>query len=518
MTINQISEKLTEIGLTSNQTTVYLELIKAKKCRASAIIEQTKLHRSIVYTCLDDLIAKGLASKLSQNGVAVFEATDPKNLVEMMDVKRKTAESAASDLLKLINEVPRDIRVFEGSEGIINARERSLNLPADETIYVLGGPQLSTTQAYEKNIWIPYHKKRIKKGIKNKVMFDRAISPEVLADRNTWPLTQAKYLPFKQDMPAWFETYGQTFAIGIPAQEPILFSINSPEASSALKNFFEYLCNQNVMVENGRNALKEAINGMLDELKSGEEYCVLGASFGQYNRQEMIDFYGQYHKRRISKGVKINMLAFSESVSSIKNLFRQAGDPNFKLSQIKTLNSTTPNPMQVYLFHDKTWVVIMGQEPTIMRFEQKEVYDNFKTYFDTLWLQESYVLEGPEALQRIWLEAVEARELKFIGARGYFIDRYPKLFEEIKKLAEKTHGVVWKNVVDNGVRGHAITKYKWSQTKYSLNAPKNPNVVWIYGNKIAISNWSGDTPVIFVSENKQLHQSYNDYFEELWRL
>jgi sugar-specific transcriptional regulator TrmB len=513
MTIAQITEKLAEIGLTPNQITVYLELIKAKKCRANAIIKSAKLHRSIVYTCLDDLLTKGLVSKLTQNGVAIFEATSPKNLVEMMDAKRRTAETVADDLSKIMEQAPRDIRIFEGDEGVLKARERSLDLKSDETVYVLGVSQLTTTPAYE-SMWLPYHKKRISKGIKAKLFFDRTSSPEQVASRNAMSLTQAKRLPF--DLPAWFEVYGQTFAVGVPAQDPVVFSMNSPEASAALKNFFEYLWNQNVLVETGRPALQKAVDSILDEVQGGQEYCVLGASFGKYNRKEMIDFYTSYHTKRIAKGVTINMLAFSESTDEIKNIFRTVGDPEGKISRIKTLDSATQNPMQVYLYNSKAMVVIMGENPTIMRFEQKEVYDNFKAYFDALWGQESYILKGPKALQEIFLETVDAKELRYIGARGYFMDQYPDLFKPVLEKIKATPGVSWKYIVDPSVRGHKITRFPWAQTKYTLSTVKNPNVVWLYGNKVVVISWAGNEPVMFVSTNPQLVQSYNDYFEELW--
>lgn len=514
MTINQITEKLAEIGLTPNQITVYLELIKAKTCRASVIIDNTKLHRSIVYTCLDDLVAKGLATKLMHSGVASFEASSPKNLIEIIEAKKRAAVIVSDELSKLMNEAPRDIRLFEGQQGVVDARERSLALEKDETVYVIGGSQ-TTTPSYE-SIWAHYHKKRINKGIKLKILFDRDVSSEVIASRNALSLTQAKYLPFKQDMPAWFEVYGQTFAVGVPAQDPVVFSMRSPEAASALKNFFEYLWNQNVMTENGTEALQQAVDSILDELAPGDSYSVLGASFGKFSRPEMINLYTQYHKKRIAKGVAINMLAFSESANEIKNIFKISGDPEGKISHLQTLNPTTENPMQIYLYNNKAMVVIMGQDPTIIRFEQKEVYDNFKTYFDALWNQESYILKGPKALQEIFLEAVEAKELRYIGARGYFMDRYPDLFKPVLDKIKVTPGVRWRNIVDPGVRGHGITRFPWTQTKYTLSMAKNPNAVWLFGNKVVVTSWAGDEPVMFVSTNPQLVQSYNDYFEELW--
>ncbi|MFA6099763.1 MAG: helix-turn-helix domain-containing protein [Patescibacteria group bacterium] len=514
MTIAQITEKLAEIGLTPNQITVYLELIKAKKCRANVIIKSTKLHRSIVYTCLDELLAKGLASKLTQNGVAVFEASSPKNLIEMIDTKRRSAEALAEELSKMMQEAPRDIRLFEGPEGIINARERSLELPDNETIYVMGGSQLTTTPAYEA-LWIPYHKKRIKKGIKQKIMFDRAVSPEFVAGRNAWPLTQAKYLPFKQDMPAWFEVYGRTFAVGVPAKEPVVFSMRSLEAAEALKNFFEYLWNQNVRVEYGIGALSEAMHNMLDGLKRGETYCVLGASTG-LAKSEVSDFYDAFHAERIKKGVIVKMLAYTEAVEGIKKRFRLAGDPQGKFSHIKPYISSSKNPVQIVIHGGNVFMSILGEKPTIVYIDQPDIAVSFQAHFDYLWQQESYVIQGPKALQEIFLEAVEAKELRYIGARGYFMDQYPELFKPVLEKIKITPGVRWRNIVDPGVRGHGITRFPWTQTKYTLSMAKNPNVVWLYGNKAVVTSWAGDEPVMFISTNPQLVQSYNDYFEELW--
>ena len=70
--------------------------------------------------------------------------------------------------------------------------------------------------------------------------------------------------------------------------------------------------------------------------------------------------------------------------------------------------------------------------------------------------------------------------------------------------------------MDAGVRGHKITKYPWSETKYLLSGPKNPNVIWLFGEKVVIVNWADKEPVLFVSTNKYLVQTYNDYFDGLW--
>lgn len=243
MTNGQIQEKLAGLGLTHNQAQVYLAVLRSKKCRAGEIIRGAKLHRSIVYTSLDDLMGMGLVSKMTQGTVAIFEATSPRNLVEMIDAKRRSAEDVAEDLTKIMQESPRDIRVFEGQKGIMSARERSLALPPGGTMYVFGGSQGTTTPEYEA-MWSKFHKKRVAKGINLKIMFDHDAPPEIIANRNSIALSQAKYLPFEKNLPAWFEVYGDTFAVGVPGDDPIVFSLRSPEAAEALRGFFDYLWGQ----------------------------------------------------------------------------------------------------------------------------------------------------------------------------------------------------------------------------------------------------------------------------------
>jgi hypothetical protein len=154
--------------------------------------------------------------------------------------------------------------------------------------------------------------------------------------------------------------------------------------------------------------------------------------------------------------------------------------------------------------------------PAVIYFEQSEITKVFKNYFDYFWNQESYVLKGAQAVKDMWIESLKYGELRLIGARGYFPDRYPKLFQEIIKAAKKVPNLKWKNITDIGSKDHPHNKLPWIKVKFNLSTIKNPNVVWLYGSKMAVVNWTEDEPVTFVSENAALVQSYNDYFEELW--
>lgn len=505
--------QLGKLGLGKNEIKVYLALFELGKCKAKKIIDHTGLHRNLVYTALEDLVSRGLVSKVEKQNVLHFEANNPKALLELINLQKSIAEDAIEELKKKQNDQPKEIVVYEGDDGIKRSRNKTLSYPAGETLYVIGSKASSTPEM--EIYWRKFHREREKKKINFKIMYERGVSSADMDWRNQLELSEAKYLPFQIDLPVWFAFISDYLEIGIPGSDPLTFSMRNKQVAGAFQKFFDFFWNQQVVVESGFDALEKIIYEMLNELNPGEEYCVLGASAGDQHK-EIQKMYDKFHAERIKKGVITKMLVYHQSYEKIKKRFSACGDSNFKISKLRTFASAPPIPMQINIFNNKIFFIIYSDTPTILRFDRKEISDSFKSYFDEMWNQESYVLQGPEAVRDIWMEAIEAKELHLIGARGYFIDTYPKLYEETEKRAWKTPGIKWKNIVDAGVRGHKITKYPWAETKYLLSGPKNPNVIWLFGNKVAVINWAGKEPVLFLSTNTQLVQTYNDYFDGLW--
>lgn len=512
-------EQLQTLGLHKNEIVVYMTLFDLGKCRASQIIKSTGLHRNLVYTSLEALVAKKLVSQAESGKVFIFAANHPGSLIEMIELQKNIAIEAAASLTKKQTETPRDIKIYEGADGLLTARERSLALPVGDVVYVMGGSHLTSTAQLDKQ-WLSYHKKRIKKKINCRLLFDRTVDPQYVAGRAALPYTEAKFMPFNVDLPAMFDMYGDTLAITVPGIDPITFSVSSAPAADSLKKYFDYFWNQEVVTETGVEALQRTFYTMLDELKAGEEYYVIGAATNTYNDENKNsatnDFYNKYHTDRIKKDVTVKMLAYREYVARGKQRFSDCGDTQHKISFIKPFISMPRIPMQINLYKGKTILILYGDNPTVLRFNRPEIYAGFKAYFDSSWNQESYVLRGGEALRDLWLEGTATGEVRWIGARGYFIDNFPEYFREIENASRAKSGLVWKNIVDRSVSGHAVTKFPWSQTRYTSIKTHNPNVTWLFGNKMVISNWVESEPVLFVSENKHLVQSQNDYFEELW--
>ncbi|MFA6547965.1 MAG: helix-turn-helix domain-containing protein [Candidatus Magasanikbacteria bacterium] len=377
-----LENELAKLGFGKNEAIVYLALIDLQKAKAGQIISKTGLHRNLVYTALEELVKRDMVSKAERKGVFEFSANGPEHIIEDLENKRKTAENLVSELQKRHKVGMREVGVFEGVEAIKNTTERSADAPPGETMYVLGATRESTEGGSFD--WKDFHKRRIKKNVNFKILFDHTVEQEILDDRNKKDLTEARYLPFDAKMPLWFNFCYDKLSIMVIDEDPLVFHIRSRTVVDAMKKYFEYFWSQQVVVETGIGSLKKTIYKMLDELKTGEEYFVLGASAGDENGVVQ-KLYDEFHTDRIKKGVVANMLVYSESFDRIKKRFVQSGDGMEKISHLKLYASAPKIPMQINLFHNKAFIILYGENPTVIHFAQPEIYAGFKSYFDQLW-------------------------------------------------------------------------------------------------------------------------------------
>ncbi len=510
-----LQDQLVEMGFSKNEASVYLALFELQRTRAGRIIEQTDLHRNIVYTALEVLEERELLTKTIVGGVAEYVANDPLALVEEVERKKNQAVLVSKQLQEKLTHREREVKIFEGYDGMKRVNDRSLRLDPGETAYVFGVPNFGVENTLN-NYWNTYHKKRIEKEIKIKLLYDRSVDQQVLDKRNALDITEARYMPQAFDMPMWMYMSGDEFAITTAEENPLVVHIKSQKIVDAFTQYFEFIWNQKIIVETGLEALEHSIYEILDELNPGEEYFVLGASVGLTGDLGK-KLYDKYHIDRIQKGIVVNMLAYEDSYDLIKERFAYSGDPEGKISHLKKTISSTSIPMQINMCRGVTRLFLYGEEPLVIRIDNPEIHDGFKSYFDALWNQETITLYGADVVKQIWLESVrESATLDFIGARGYFVDHYPEMFAEIIEEAKKVKDLRWRNVVDESARNHKLNTLPWMEAQYSMKGSKNPNVVWLWGKKVAIANWTDAEPVVLISENPHLVQSYRDYFDELW--
>jgi len=393
-------------------------------------------------------------------------------------------------------------------------------LKEGEEYYVLGA-SLELGSKKLQNWTSKFHKKRIggKKRVKFLTTYE-AYEPIKQAvkksgDKNL-KLTEIKKLsqefstPFQinlwQENKVWFTFWEKDMRC---------FEIISKDAHNNFKTYFDALWNQETTISKGFDALKTEIYNIFDELGSDEPYRVLNAAFGEkeYNKQ-YIKFFEEIHKERIKKNIKGEII-FQQG---IKKILKQFKKKEYKDNiTIKYSKQKTESPVAIFPIKKSTLLVIQKKEPIIIKIENKELTESFKKQFELEWNQEARIERGLDAIQNLFEDMLEAGSCDFIGARGYFLDRRKDYIENNWVPRAEKSGFKMRNITDLRVKGHEITKFSFAKTKYTLEKEfAELSVFWIFGGKVAISNWAGKEPIVTIIENKQMFELYKKQFESLW--
>ena len=93
---------LCEIGLTTCESKVYLELLKIGSQPVSVIANRLHLRRTSLYSVLNTLMSKGLVLNVTKNNISYYSANDPNSLIAFIDEKSRTYEFYRNQTLSVI--------------------------------------------------------------------------------------------------------------------------------------------------------------------------------------------------------------------------------------------------------------------------------------------------------------------------------------------------------------------------------------------------------------------------------
>lgn len=137
----------------------------------------------------------------------------------------------------------------------------------------------------------------------------------------------------------------------------------------------------NVEVFNGWNGMKTVFDDLVSTLKKGDENMVFGASQGKNSKQADI-FFSQYYKKVDEKGYKTKVI-FNEEVR--KNRERTDYFIKSKIHEIRFLNNDTFTELNFY--KDTVLIIMLLENPLVIRIKNKEAADSFRKFFNVLWKQ-----------------------------------------------------------------------------------------------------------------------------------
>ncbi|MBN2086803.1 hypothetical protein JW758_00480 [Candidatus Peregrinibacteria bacterium] len=160
---------LEQLGLTEEESKVYLAILELGGSYVSSIAKKAGVHRVSCYHTLDNLIRKGIISTFTKDNIKYFSIESPRILVNQAEEKFHHAKKLLPELLSITNALaykPK-IQYYEGLQGIKNIFEDTLTAE-DELLGYTNLSELPEVVTIE--FLKDYAKRKIEKGIKTRML------------------------------------------------------------------------------------------------------------------------------------------------------------------------------------------------------------------------------------------------------------------------------------------------------------------------------------------------------------
>ncbi|PIN80405.1 hypothetical protein COV11_04110 [Candidatus Woesearchaeota archaeon CG10_big_fil_rev_8_21_14_0_10_30_7] len=131
--------------------------------------------------------------------------------------------------------------------------------------------------------------------------------------------------------------------------------------------------------------------------------------------------------------------------------------------------------------------------------------------------QEGTLYKGKKGLKSIFEDILKEKMPWFVfGATGQFKELFHAYFihfHEKRKKSKIPLKIIFNKEVKKQQREEEL---KLCQIRYLPKSYISPSTTYIYGDKVAIINWSSE-PIAFVMRSKQVAYSYKSFFDILWQ-
>jgi len=239
-----MQEKLIKLGLSKNEATIYLFLLKNPNITTGLIIKETGISNSRVYESLNSLISKGLVNYTVQKDGKYFNASPPEKFLEKEEERKKQIEDLLPELKKLKEEkgFKTNTAVFEGFEGFKTAFKKIIDdCPKEETIYILGFSEQPYAKESLRIFLTNMNLKSQQKKQKLKILLDSSVKETLGKDREKEKYTEVKYMPKGYISPSAIDIFQDYVYIFLWEEKPFVFMIKNQRIAESFKQYFNFL-------------------------------------------------------------------------------------------------------------------------------------------------------------------------------------------------------------------------------------------------------------------------------------
>ena len=238
-----MEEKIIQsLGLTKNETRIYLTLLRIGSSTAGEITERCGVHRRNVYDSIERLMGKGLVSSVIINNRKYFRSEEPERFLSLIEERKSKLDEQKKILMQIIPKIKpiantnkQEVRFYKGKEGLKTVYEDILKIGKN---YIGYGPG-EEIENLLKGYMHYYSSKRIKLKIRAKLIYNDSSRSKRFVNN---PLLDIKYLKDQYSSHAALRIYSNKVAILLfSEEEPIAIVIENKSISEGYRKYFQVL-------------------------------------------------------------------------------------------------------------------------------------------------------------------------------------------------------------------------------------------------------------------------------------
>jgi sugar-specific transcriptional regulator TrmB len=231
-------EELRELGLTENEVTIYITLLKLGTANPSLIAEKTNLSRSYIYDSLERLHDKEMVSFIQKEGKKHYQATNPERIRELLKVKTERITKIIPKLIDLTKLEKEDMKVeLNKGKNVYKSllKDMLATLEENDEVLIFG---LEDDKSLERE---PILLRRYFKILKQKNIIEKVIIRKGAVKLKEAKTTTYKTLPKEFIGNTSFQIYSNKVAIFLEGLPNYLILIENKTVADSYRKQFEIL-------------------------------------------------------------------------------------------------------------------------------------------------------------------------------------------------------------------------------------------------------------------------------------
>lgn len=227
-----IKNTLETLGLSKNESEIYLKLLETGSAKAGKISKECHLDRSATYNALTNLLNKGLVSYANIQNVKWFQAVPPKRLMDILNEKKSNLKKIMPELEGKFKQtkLKGQVTLHKGIKGVETVFQDILT-NADENLIFGSEGQFQKRMPF---FFEHFLREEEKRGIKKKVIVRGA-------RKDSYIDGDYKFVDTGVESPVVTNIYKNKIALIIWTTEPEAIIIENKEAADSYRSYFEFM-------------------------------------------------------------------------------------------------------------------------------------------------------------------------------------------------------------------------------------------------------------------------------------